>query len=605
MASANVPFSVTSGHAAQRSPTSPTTATASGIPASTQPDAESELLRQLFTLAKVRCVIRLDRDGDGARTNVASLYRDIGDTPAIREADPLTSACVLAVDTGREQVRRLLSPQRLLLAIPSECSPEGPTAIGLLIEQPDDETATIAGLRDSVIAYARRKLREAVSRSEVVAKHSAATVELLQEMLESDSTPRACQSLAARLADHLALRRVIVALTATPGARPRIAAFSDTSQIQSETPLTRAVVAAMEETIRGGELVCQTPGRESGADRQFLSQLAEMESATILAMPLESSGALIAVMDPDQSSEPSYRFLASAQPALSAAIGCIHRGSGAHRMRAVREGVRSKATIFVALTVACLMIAMATPVPYRVECQAQIEPRVRRLVAAPFDATLEECHVAPGDLVAQGDLLASLDGRELRWERASVQADFDKATKKRDSAQASRDYAGQRIAQLEIERLQLQLDLLDRRIGQIEIRSPMDGIVVAGDLQRVQGAPLSTGENLFEIAPLDEMTIETEIPDEKLAFLRSGQLIRLRLDAYPDRQWQTTIDSINPRSEIRDDQNVFIAESLLANDQSSFRPGMKGQVKVDVGKRRLGWILFHRPWSSLSRWFWW
>lgn len=69
------------------------------------------------------------------------------------------------------------------------------------------------------------------------------------------------------------------------------------------------------------------------------------------------------------------------------------------------------------------------PMDYRVQCDLELQPVSRRFVAAPFAAPLEECFVEPGDIVAENEILARLDGRELKWELAGIRADLGKARK--------------------------------------------------------------------------------------------------------------------------------------------------------------------------------
>ena len=73
---------------------------------------------------------------------------------------------------------------------------------------------------------------------------------------------------------------------------------------------------------------------------------------------------------------------------------------------------------------------------------------------------MEQALVKPGDIVHKGDVLARMDGREVRWKRASVVAEKNQAIKRRDSAQALHNWAEQQIAQLEIHRMDLELKLL-------------------------------------------------------------------------------------------------------------------------------------------------
>ena len=62
--------------------------------------------------------------------------------------------------------------------------------------------------------------------------------------------------------------------------------------------------------------------------------------------------------------------------------------------------------------------------------------------------------------------------------------------------------AAAQIDQLEIQRQEVKRQLLERRLANLEIKSPIDGIVVAGDLQRSEGVPVNVGQVLYEVAPL-------------------------------------------------------------------------------------------------------
>jgi hypothetical protein len=77
------------------------------------------------------------------------------------------------------------------------------------------------------------------------------------------------------------------------------------------------------------------------------------------------------------------------------------------------------------------------------------------------------------------------------------------------------------------------------------------------------------------------------------------------LDAYPGRVWEGSLERLHPRSEVRDDKNVFIAEVALDNAEALLRPGMEGRAKIVSGPQRLGWILFHEPYYRLASWLGW
>ena len=172
---------------------------------------------------------------------------------------------------------------------------------------------------------------------------------------------------------------------------------------------------------------------------------------------------------------------------------------------------------------ACLCcLVLCLPLKYRVGCDCQIQPVVRRFVAAPYDGKLEKTLVEPGDEVSENQLLAQLDGRELRWELAGLEAELNRAEKSRDAAMAIDEMAEAQQAGLEVERTQLKMQLLQNRLENLEVRSPLAGIVISGDLKKTEGAPLSVGQVMFEVSPLDRMIVEVEIPEREILHVEAG-----------------------------------------------------------------------------------
>ena len=66
-------------------------------------------------------------------------------------------------------------------------------------------------------------------------------------------------------------------------------------------------------------------------------------------------------------------------------------------------------------------------------------------------------------------------------------------------------------------------------------------------------------------------------------------------DAIPERSLTATIRRIHPRAELRDGDNVFVAEADILNEDGILRPGMRGQARVSTERHPLGWNLFHKP----------
>jgi multidrug efflux pump subunit AcrA (membrane-fusion protein) len=206
--------------------------------------------------------------------------------------------------------------------------------------------------------------------------------------------------------------------------------------------------------------------------------------------------------------------------------------------------------------------------------------------------------VRPGDLVAEGEVVARMDDRELRWELSKAVAQWGRAAKMRDVAMAAHDTPEKQMAELEMQRLEQQIELLQSRQQNLEITSPLGGVVLKGDLEDAEGAPVKVGQALFEIAPLDPVKMELSIREQDLPAVQQGQRILARLEGCRG-SIQGVITRIYPQSEIIDARNVFLAEVELENSDGRFRPGMSGTARVAAGLRPLGWIWFHKAWHRL------
>lgn len=184
---------------------------------------------------------------------------------------------------------------------------------------------------------------------------------------------------------------------------------------------------------------------------------------------------------------------------------------------------------------------------------------------------------------------------------AACEAELSRAAKSRDVNLAAGKLGGTQIDRLEMERLEHEREVLRRRLEQLEIRSPIAGIVVTGDLARYEAATLEVGQTLYEIAPLDRFTAELAVPEEDLEAVAQGAALTIRLDATPGSNWEAEVERIRPRGELRDNLQVFVAETTIADPNENLRPGMKGSATV-IGPRAPGaWLLLRKPWFATLR----
>ncbi len=254
----------------------------------------------------------------------------------------------------------------------------------------------------------------------------------------------------------------------------------------------------------------------------------------------------------------------------------------------------------VGLTVAVLiMAAMFVPVPYKVRATCELQPVQRRVIAATLDGPLKSVHVRPGDNVQAGDILATIDPREVDFQLAALDAELRGAISQQKGLIAKHDIGGGEVAGLEAKKLQFQHELLSHRRQNLEIRSPLTGMVVTGDLKPSVGSPVGKGDPLFQVAPLEEMVVEIAIPESDFAHVRRNMTTAIRLDAVPTQLFHGNIRYVHPSAELIDGENVFVAEVSLGNPDGVLRPGMRGQARVTSDRHTMGWNLFHRAYHAI------
>ena len=256
----------------------------------------------------------------------------------------------------------------------------------------------------------------------------------------------------------------------------------------------------------------------------------------------------------------------------------------------------------VSIIAAVLVALLAVPVPYRVSCRTEVQPLTRRFVPAPYDGILDEVLVQPGDIVKKGQIVARMNGREIQWELSAANAELNRFSKEQDAAMAARDTSAAQVAELRRQSKQVEIEMLRNRVQNLEIKCPIDGIILDGDPKKMEGARISLGQTLFETGPVKDMILEIRIPDCEASYVTPGNTVRARLDAFPHRQFKGDIQRVAPQAEMVEDENVFLAEVPLDNDQGVLRPGMAGWARVSAGVHPLGWNLFHHAVDNIRYW---
>jgi len=421
-----------------------------------------------------------------------------------------------------------------------------------------------------------------------------------------------------RLANHLreTLECDTVALSVNHWGKQRLAAVSgEAGPVEAHSPGRRALLTHLSESVHRGQPLLSrrqppgAPGQSAGTPglREWFDPAVAYCLPLIDASGKPRGGWLFLWNAEPDGFEEKQSLIKAASPEVAPLLALLKKAKPGAALggflRLWKKGSQfQRRTAIVAA--AAVIIAMFIPLPYPVGATCELQPVVRRVIAAPFDGILQRSAAKAGELVEEGQLLAEMDGRELRSQLAEALAQRERALKESDTATAAGRIAEGRIAALEAEGLGHQIELLEYRQRHLEVRSPIAGLVLQGDLERSEGAPLRVGDTLFENGPLDRLVAEVAVPAKDVSLVAAGAKVKLKLESHVNGTAESVLLRVAPKSEWIEDRNVFICEAEIENPDGALRAGLKGKAKVEGPSRPLLWILCRDAWLALRYHFW-
>ena len=271
-----------------------------------------------------------------------------------------------------------------------------------------------------------------------------------------------------------------------------------------------------------------------------------------------------------------------------------------------------------------LLALWLVPAEFRLEGKGTLEPVHRRDVFAGIDGVVEaiEPGVEHGAEVKAGQLLGRLRNTEVDvaltdvlGRKASSEEQL-RATRRSllEDAKISADekvrLAG-RAAQLEreIESLAEQQRLWEARRKDLEVRSPLDGVIVTWQVRdRLLLRPVEKGQVLMSVADkTGPWELEVHMPDDRLGHVnraavearQAGRDLRVDyiLATDPGTRHQGVVREIHEQAEVRgEDGNTVLVRVMIdpeRHEKEELGAGASVTARIFCGKRSLGYVWFH------------
>ena len=269
--------------------------------------------------------------------------------------------------------------------------------------------------------------------------------------------------------------------------------------------------------------------------------------------------------------------------------------------------------------VAALLVASCWwSVDHYVVAHGAAEPAGQRDLFAAIDASVAQLHVRDGQSVKEGELLIQLENPELENQVESLAGQIQTTVGRLASIQSlrlSENEQTNRSSHLVLEERQLQSELANLReqqkilrlqLAELSVTSPIDGNVVAWQMERrLVGRPVSRGNLLCTVAnPEGPWQLRLTIPERNAgpiieAAKGDGSLpITFAVATMPEHTFAAELDRLSLAARV--DQTGTRVVDLHANvhgetldqlgdqlDMSSLRVGADVTAKIHCGQRPL------------------
>lgn len=482
-----------------------------------------------------------------------------------------------------------------------------------------DVVAAVAAI---VVEFHRGRQLERMFSLSVERDHVATLCQTLHTTL---NRRRIALDLANEGAAALRVDRVSVLLAEESGFR--LEAATSVNEINRRANASRAIEQLVFDVRRQGTALPWTSaGEPSDAAKTYLQ---ESGANRVRVEPLSAqpgswdgaSGAVVlesfsnALLNPDFDSVTEV-----CRHATTALINAAaHESQGLRsRLLSWKALAPSRRVRTIAMSIVGGLLALALiPADFELESHGQVQPARRRHIYAPADGVIRQVPVNNAAIVDEGATLAVMRNPDLDLEEQRIRGEIATSNARLAAIRATRvDHdrrptstsAGQLAAEEEelkqtLASLSRQLEIVNRRVAELTLRSPIAGQVVRWDLIRsLESRPVRQGQLLMQVVdPAGPWQLELRIPDRHVRHVLAAQAaakdanrlpVRFLFRMSPKTTYSATLDDVHLATDLDQDGELSTLAKVTLNPKGipDLRPGSSVIAKIKCGRRSIGYV---------------
>jgi RND family efflux transporter MFP subunit len=231
-----------------------------------------------------------------------------------------------------------------------------------------------------------------------------------------------------------------------------------------------------------------------------------------------------------------------------------------------------------------------------------------------LSGTVQEVRVARGNVVRQGQLLASLDSAPTRTALDSARAQLvsaragltdAKSTYERYSSLQSRgavsradletatsNYASARSS---VSTAQAEIERLERDMANTNLVAPFDGTVAERSIEPFQ--EVTPGQSAFVLQTTESLEVDVQIPENMIGEIDYADVVNVSFPAFDGLSAKGSVQTIGSRAE---SGNSFPVTVRLHGVAPDVRPGMTAGVTFILSSQQQGGAIYLIPVAAIA-----
>jgi RND family efflux transporter MFP subunit len=229
--------------------------------------------------------------------------------------------------------------------------------------------------------------------------------------------------------------------------------------------------------------------------------------------------------------------------------------------------------------------ARLASVPVRLELTGQVTAAIQATLSSQIRAAIEDLRIKEGLSVTKGQVLVTLDSRDLRANLARAEAELENA--RVHLTRMEQLFADEAVSRQDLDNARRTFKVAEAgrqtaaaQLSYTVIKAPFDGVITEKKIEA--GELASPGQPLLKLEDPRHLRLETTVAEGNLKAISRGMRIPVTIDALNGKggSLEGTVSQLLPTGD--PNTHTFLVKVDLPA-MPGLRTGMFGRVQLDTG----------------------